>query len=89
MVPRRRVRKGRGPLGPAHRAHLFNDLRFWKIRASDGRVVQLPQPGKAARGAFVRWCAEQGVERSSIGASRNGTVESSRSDAETLTFVRG
>jgi cytoplasmic iron level regulating protein YaaA (DUF328/UPF0246 family) len=65
---------------------------FGEVRASDGRVVQRATEAKAARGAFVRWCAEQGVEKVEQleGFSERGyRLDRSRSDAETLTFVRG
>lgn len=65
---------------------------FGEVRASDGRVVQRATEAKAARGAFVRWCAEQGVEKVEQlkGFSERGyRLNRSRSDAETLTFVRG
>ncbi len=64
---------------------------FGKTRASDGRVVQRATEAKAARGAFVRWCAERGVEKAEqlAGfAERGYRLDRSRSDAETLTFVR-
>ena len=64
---------------------------FGEVRASDGRVVQRATEAKAARGAFVRWCAEQGVEKVEQleGFSERGyRLDRSRSDAETLTFVR-
>lgn len=65
---------------------------FGEVRASDGRVVQRATEAKAARGTFVRWCAEQGVEKVEQleGFSERGyRLDRSRSDAETLTFVRG
>lgn len=65
---------------------------FGEVRASDGRVVQRATEAKAARGAFVRWCAEQGVEKVDQlkGFSERGyRLNRSRSDAETVTFVRG
>lgn len=64
---------------------------FGETRASDGRVVQRATEAKAARGAFVRWCAERGVEKDEqlAGfAERGYRLDRSRSDAETLTFVR-
>lgn len=65
---------------------------FGEVSASDGRVVQRATEAKAARGAFVRWCAEQGVEKVDQleGFSERGyRLDRSRSDAETVTFVRG
>ena len=64
---------------------------FGEARASDGRVVQRATEAKAARGAFVRWCAEKDVEKAEqlAGfAERGYRLDRSRSDAETLTFVR-
>lgn len=64
---------------------------FGEARASDGRFVQRATEAKAARGAFVRWCAEQGVEKVEQleGFSERGyRLNRSRSDVETLTFVR-
>ena len=57
--------RGRGPLGPAH-GRTCCDLRFG-VRASDGRVAQRATEAKAARGAFVRWCAEQRKGRAARG----------------------
>ena len=65
---------------------------FGEVRASDGRVVQRATEAKAARGAFVRWCAEQSVEKVeqlAAFAERGYHLDRSRSDAATLTFVRG
>lgn len=64
---------------------------FGEVRASDGRVVQRATEAKAARGAFVRWCAETGTEKVEqlMGFSERGyRLDGDRSDAETLTFVR-
>lgn len=65
---------------------------FGEVRASDGHVVQRATEAKAARGAFVRWCAETGAEKVEqlMGFSERGyRLDRDRSDAETLTFVRG
>lgn len=65
---------------------------FGEVRASDGHVVQRATEAKAARGAFVRWCAETGVEKVEQlerFSERGYRLNRSRSDAETLTFVRG
>lgn len=57
----------------------------------DGRLRQRATEAKAARGTFVRWCAEQGVE--DVGdlasfAERGYRLDEGRSDEGTLVFVR-
>ena len=64
---------------------------FGEVRATDGRFVQRATEAKAARGTFVRWCAERGVEKTeqlADFAERGYRLERDRCDAETLTFVR-
>lgn len=64
---------------------------FGTPRASDGRLAQRATELKAARGAFVRWCAERGVEEvGQLGgfAERGYALDRSRSGAGTLAFVR-
>jgi len=57
----------------------------------DGRLRQRATEAKAARGTFVRWCAEQGVE--DVGdlagfAERGYRLDEGRSDEGTLVFAR-
>ena len=57
----------------------------------DGRLRQRATEAKAARGTFVRWCAEQGVE--DVGdlagfAERGYRLDEGRSDEGTLVFTR-
>lgn len=64
---------------------------FLNPRKSDGRLVQAATEAKAARGTFVRWCAEQGVEETGELAGfreRGYRLDRSRSDEGRLTFVR-
>ncbi|MBP3885619.1 MAG: peroxide stress protein YaaA [Olsenella sp.] len=64
---------------------------FGSVRQADGKLVQRATEAKAARGTFVRWCAERGVqevqELSSF-AERNYSFDEARSDDQTLVFVR-
>lgn len=73
------------PDGPQVLTCLFGTIR-------DGRLRQAPTEAKAARGTFVRWCAERGVERSEelVGFCERGyALDERRSDGATLVFVRG
>ncbi|MGO5173484.1 YaaA family protein, partial [Atopobiaceae bacterium LCP21S3_F7] len=57
----------------------------------DGRLRQRATEAKAARGTFVRWCAEQGVEDASdlAGfAERGYRLDEERSDEGTLVLAR-
>lgn len=65
--------------------------RFGQVRPSDGAFVQRATEAKAARGDFVRWCAERGVE--DVGElvgyrGRGYALDESRSTADALVFVR-
>lgn len=64
---------------------------FGSVRPSDGRLIQRSTEAKAARGSFVRWCAEQGiedVEALTAFADRGYVFDQTRSTADTLVFVR-
>ncbi len=64
---------------------------FGSVRASDGRLLQHSTESKAARGSFVRWCAEKGVTEPGHlwGFSERGyQLDQSRSSEDTLVFVR-
>lgn len=70
--------------GPQVLTCLFGTVR-------DGRLRQAATEAKAARGTFVRWCAERGVESADELASfdqRHYALDESRSDEGTLVFVR-
>lgn len=57
----------------------------------DGRLLQRATEAKAARGTFVRWCAEEGAEElADLGSfcERGYHLDEGRSDAGTLVFVR-
>ena len=73
------------PDGPQVLTCLFGVLR-------DGRLRQPATEAKAARGTFIRWCAERGVtepnELRSF-AERGYSLDEARSDGTTLVFVRG
>ena len=73
------------PDGPQVLTCLFGVLR-------DGRLRQPATEAKAARGTFIRWCAERGVtepnELRSF-AERGYSLDEARSDEATLVFVRG
>ncbi|OUO46590.1 hypothetical protein B5F79_06620 [Olsenella sp. An285] len=74
------VREG----GPQILTCLFGVLR-------DGRLRQPATEAKAARGTFIRWCAEHGVKGPDElrGFRERGyTLDEGRSDAATLVFVR-
>ena len=70
--------------GPQVLTCLFGILR-------DGRLRQPATEAKAARGTFVRWCAERGVEGTSClhdFSERGYALDETRSDEHTLVFVR-
>ena len=63
---------------------------FGTVRASDGKLLQRSTEAKAARGDFVRWCAEQQVtepEELRAYAERGYRLDEGRSGEETLVFV--
>lgn len=71
--------------GPQVLTCLFGTLR-------GGRLRQASTEAKAARGTFIRWCAEQCVEEpSELRAfdQRGYALDPERSDDATLVFVRG
>lgn len=64
---------------------------FGSVRPRDGKLLQRATEAKAARGTFVRWCAEQGI--CSVGAmkafaERGYVWDEQRSDVSTFVFVR-
>jgi cytoplasmic iron level regulating protein YaaA (DUF328/UPF0246 family) len=64
---------------------------FGTRRASDGRFVQRATEAKAARGSFVRWCAEKDVDSVAqlrTYAERGYALDAAASDERTLRFVR-
>ena len=64
---------------------------FGMVREADGRFVQRATEAKAARGTFVRWCAERGVTSSDEFAAfseRGYRLDERRSTEDTLAFVR-
>lgn len=64
---------------------------FGERRVSDGRFVQRATEAKAARGSFVRWCAENNVDdvaRLRTYAERGYALDAPASDDRTLRFVR-
>lgn len=64
---------------------------FGSVRASDGRLIQRSTEAKAARGSFVRWCAERRVEDASELSTFNDRgyhLDQARSTTDTLVFVR-
>ncbi|MCH3943328.1 MAG: peroxide stress protein YaaA [Atopobiaceae bacterium] len=70
--------------GPAILTCLFGELR-------EGRLVQRATEAKAARGTFVRWCAERGVEeaRDMAGFGERGySLDEDLSDEKALVFTR-
>ena len=72
------------PDGPQVLTCLFGVLR-------DGRLRQPATEAKAARGTFVRWCAERGVEDTSClrdFRERDYALDEDRPDEHTLVFVR-
>lgn len=71
--------------GPQVLTCLFGVLR-------DGHLRQPATEAKAARGTFIRWCAERGVEGPDElrdFRERGYALDERRSDAATLVFVRG
>lgn len=70
--------------GPQVLTCLFGTVR-------DGRLRQAATEAKAARGTFIRWCAERGVEGAGDlrGFDQRGyALDEGRSDKATLVFVR-
>lgn len=64
---------------------------FGSVRASDGKLLQRSTEAKAARGTFMRWCAEAQVEDVQglrDFNERGYRLDASRSDERTLVFVR-
>lgn len=64
---------------------------FGSVRASDGRLIQRSTEAKAARGSFVRWCAEQRIEDTEALAAftdRGYALDKTRGTKDTLVFVR-
>jgi len=64
---------------------------FLTPRASDGRLVQRATEVKAARGTFVRWCAENGIEDARdlvLFSERGYSYDKSLSSPDTLAFVK-
>lgn len=64
---------------------------FGTVRPSDGKLLQRSTEAKAARGDFVRWCAEheacdEGALRSFD--SRGYALDEERSSGDVLVFVR-
>ena len=73
------------PLGLPVLTCLFGSVR------KDGAFVQRATEAKAARGTFVRWCAEHQIEDASALAGfdeRGYALDVTRSDDTTLVFVR-
>ena len=65
--------------------------RFGQLRPSDGAFVQRATEAKAARGDFVRWCAERDVRDAGELAAYRGrgyALDEARSTADTLALVR-
>lgn len=72
------------PDGPQVTTCIFGVLR-------DGRLRQPATEAKAARGTFVRWCAEHGVETIDelLGFHERGYApDEAHSDAQRIVFVR-
>ena len=64
---------------------------FGSVRDGDGRFLQRATEAKAARGTFVRWCAENDVRdvgRLGDFAERGYSLDPSRSEDDLLVFVR-
>ncbi|MDO4404910.1 MAG: peroxide stress protein YaaA [Atopobiaceae bacterium] len=79
------------PYLPSLGVHVITCL-FGTVRSTDGKLLQRSTEAKAARGTFVRWCAERGVtDRDQLRefADRGYHLDKSRSDQDTLVFVRG
>ena len=65
---------------------------FGSVRTSDGKLVQRATEAKAARGTFVRWCAERGVSTTDdlrAFDERGYRLDATQSDEDTLVFVVG
>lgn len=72
------------PNGPQVLTCLFGTVR-------DGRLRQAATEAKAARGTFVRWCAERAADDPAelrSFAERGYALDAGRSDDATLVFVR-
>ena len=64
---------------------------FGVVRQSDGRFLQRATEAKAARGTFVRWCAENDVEtteRMRDFSERGYALDEGRSSNDTLVFAK-
>ena len=64
---------------------------FGAVRPFDGKLLQRSTEAKAARGSFVRWCAEQNVtEPAQLQrfSERGYRLDQDRSSEGTLVFVR-
>lgn len=64
---------------------------FGMVRESDGAFVQRATEAKAARGTFVRWCAERGVTSPDelVSFSERGyRLDERRCTEDTLAFVK-
>lgn len=64
---------------------------FGSVRAADGKFVQRATEAKAARGTFVRWCAERHAEAPDdlrAFGERGYRLSEQRSGDGTLVFVR-
>ena len=65
---------------------------FGSVRTSDGKLVQRATEAKAARGTFVRCCAERGVSTTDdlrAFDERGYRLDATQSDEDTLVFVVG
>lgn len=76
-------------------AHVFGarvlTCVFGSVRPSDGKLVQASTEAKAARGTFVRWCAENEVTDVADFRrfnERGYGIREDLCDADTLVFVR-
>lgn len=75
---------------PAMGASVITCL-FGTVRESDGKLLQRATEAKAARGMFVRWCAERdvtSVDELRAFDERDYRLDETRSDERTLVFVR-
>ena len=64
---------------------------FGMVRERDGAFVQRSTEAKAARGTFVRWCAERDVtspEEFASFSERDYCLDEQRSTEDTLVFVK-
>lgn len=77
----------------AKRAHMpCLACLFGSVRPEDGRLIQRATEAKAARGTFVRWCAEtkaSSPEDLRAFSERGYHLDKERSDASTFVFVQG